>query len=211
MKIFLDSGKPSEIEKWIAFVDGITTNPSILRKDNSSIEAVLRSIPQGFPVSIEVGLPYRKAALEAGAIEGVSVKIPLVNPDRSNNLDLIRELTEEGLSINCTALFSLGQVILASKAGARYVSIFGGRVDDEGGCSFDVIQQCVDYLVASDSQAELIVGSIRSVSQVSDALVAGAHIITLPPAILEKMVMHNFSVETARQFQTDWEASLKDK
>ena len=209
MKIFLDSGKPSEIAKWINFVDGITTNPSILRKDNSSIEAVLRSIPQGFPVSIEVGLPYKKAALEAGAIEGVSVKIPLVNPDRSNNLDLIHELTEEGLSINCTALFSLGQVILASQAGARYVSIFGGRVDDEGGCSFDIIQQCVDYLVASDSQAELIVGSIRSISQVSDALTAGAHIITLPPAILEKMVMHNFSVETARQFQADWEASLK--
>jgi transaldolase len=214
VKIFLDSGNLKEIQKWLPFVDGVTTNPSILKKDGSSIEAVLGILPKDFPVSVEVGFPYEALARELGSRQGgplVSVKIPLLNGDSTNNLDLIYRLSKSGISINCTALFSLGQVILGSKAGAKYVSLFGGRIDDEGGNSKDVIEQCSDYLYSSDSTAELIIGSIRTVTQVSDALVSGADIITLPPTILEKMLMHKYSVETSRQFQADWESSLKSK
>ena len=211
MKLFLDSGDLREIGKWINYVDGITTNPSILKKDGFSIDEILNYVPDEFPISLEVGFPYEEEARELGSRIGVSVKIPLLNPDRSNNLDLIKSLAEDGLLINCTALFSLGQVILASRTGARYVSVFGGRIDDEGGNSFDVVKQCCDYLFDSNegSNQELIVGSIRSVSQISDYMEAGADIVTIPPAILEKMLMHNFSVETSKQFQKDWELRKK--
>lgn len=203
MEIFLDSGDVKQIRKWLPVVDGITTNPSILKKDGSSVSDILTWVPEGYCVSLEAVPPFVDEAREWSKHPNVAVKIPLLNGDGSNNLTVIKQLSSEGIWINCTALFSLGQVILGAKAGAHFVSIFGGRVDDEGGDQYEVIRQASDFLYASDLEAQIIVGSIRSVSQVALALDAGAHIITLPPTILEKMLMHRYSVETSRQFEED--------
>ena len=209
MEIFLDSGDPKQIKRWLPFIDGITTNPSILKKDGSSVDKILTWVPKGFCVSVEAVPPFVDEARDWGLIPGVAVKIPLLNSDGSNNLDVIKELSADGININCTALFSLGQAILVAKAGAKFVSLFGGRIDDEGGDQFEIIRQTSDFLWDSDLDAKIIVGSIRAVSQVAGSLDAGAHIVTLPPAILEKMLVHRYSIETARQFENDAKALVK--
>ena len=206
MKIFLDSGNIKEIEKWLPFIDGITTNPSILKKDGSSIEEVLDVAYQETEVSVEVVYPYEDGARRYGKLPGVAVKIPLLNSDGSNNLVIIKKLSREGIKINCTALFSLGQALFASKAGAKYVSLFGGRIEDEGGNQYEIIKEVSDFLFLSGYDCEIIVGSIRGVDQVKNALLSGAHIVTVPPSILEKMLMHRYSIETVRQFEKDAEA-----
>jgi transaldolase len=129
-----------------------------------------------------------------------------LNSDGSNNLGIIKDLALEGIKINCTALFSLGQALFAAKAGARYVSLFGGRIEDEGGNQYEIIREVSDFLFLTGYNCEIIVGSIRGVDQVKNALLSGAHIVTVPPAILEKMLMHRYSIETVKQFEKDAEA-----
>ncbi len=205
MKIFLDSSKISEAKKWMPVIDGATTNPSILLKDGSDIYEFLEAM-EGKPVSIEACGDFVTDARKYAALEAVEVvvKIPLLNIKGGSNLHIIKELSEEGIFINCTALMSLSQVILATKAGARYVSLFAGRVEDEGGNSVEMIEDCMFFLDQEEpGGTELIVGSIRTVGNVLDAVRAGAHIVTIPPAILEKMLMHRYSLETVRQFEED--------
>ena len=206
MKIFLDSGNIREIEKWLPFVDGITTNPSILKKDGSSIEEVLEAVNGELEVSVEVVSPYIDEALKYGKLPGVAVKVPLLNSDGSNNLITIKGLSSQGVKVNCTALFSLGQAIFAAKAGSRYVSLFGGRIEDEGGDQYGIIREVHTFLCFLESECEIIVGSIRGVDQVKNALLSGAHIVTVPPTILEKMLIHRYSIETVKQFERDAEA-----
>ncbi|GAH03321.1 unnamed protein product, partial [marine sediment metagenome] len=137
----------------------------------------------------------------AGMIPNVVVKIPLITTSGSPNIEVIDTLVKEGIDINCTALMSVSQVILATQLGVRYVSIFAGRIDDEGGDYYRVIRDCVDFLDDDDGGTELIVGSIRTIGNVLDAVRARAHIVTVTPAILDKMVMHRYSLETVRQFE----------
>jgi transaldolase len=204
VQIFLDSGDIKQIKKWLPFVDGLTTNPTILKKDGYSIEQILKELPEGFPVSLEAVYPFEEKAKELAKLgTGVYVKIPLLNGDGSNNLEVIKRLSDEGISVNCTALFSLGQVILASKAGADFVSLFGGRIEDEGGDQFEVIRLASDFLFESQSDSQIIFASVRQVSQIAGAQDSGAHIVTIPPAILEKMLMHWYSKETSAQFERD--------
>lgn len=206
MKIFLDSSKVEEARRWMPVIDGATTNPSILLKDGSNIYEFIK-VMGGKPVSVEAcGDFYTDARKYITIVDAsIVVKVPLLNPDGGDNLKIIETLTGEGIPINCTALFSLSQVILATKAGSYYVSLFAGRIEDEGMDSRQVIRDCVDFLEDSGYDAELIVGSVRTVGNVLDACRAGAHIVTIPPAILEKMVMHQFSLKTVQQFERDAE------
>ena len=208
MKIFLDSGNIKEITKWLPFVDGITTNPSILKKDRSSIEEVMTAVRGEVDLSVEVLPPYIEDAKKYGKLPGVAIKIPLLNSDGSNNLKVIDKLYKENIRVNCTALFSLGQCILAIKAGAYFVSLFGGRIEDEGGDQYEIISQTRIFInnEVPESCTQIIVGSIRGVDQVKHSLIAGAHIVTVPPTILEKMLMHRYSIDTVKQFEKDAEA-----
>lgn len=204
MKIFLDSSKVEEAKRWMPIIEGATTNPSILLKDGSNIYSFAKFMSPK-PVSVEACGTYLDEAMKYyKEIPNVVVKIPLLRIDEvEDNLEVIRTLSEEGVPINCTALMSLSQVILATKAGARYVSLFAGRVDDEGGDYYSMIADCVNFLDVEDTETELIVGSVRTVGNVLDAVRAGAHIVTINPAVLGKMLMHQFSLETVRQFEED--------
>ena len=185
-------------------IEGATTNPSILLKEGTASIYEFCKMLEPKPVSIEAcGDFITDARKYSKEISNAVVKIPLLNTEGGNNLSLIKQLSEEGIKINCTALMSLSQVILATKAGARYVSLFVGRVDDEGGNYYQMISDCVDFLNNENTETELIVGSIRTVGNVLDAVRAGAHIVTIPPDILGKMVMHRYSLETVRQFEAD--------
>jgi len=219
MQIFLDSADFREIEHWLrqGVVDGVTTNPSILLKDGVyDIEEGTRrlcALLGNRPVSVEVTSNDAAEMLEqartfARWAPNVVVKIPVVNEYGESCLGVIHTLSCEGIPINTTAILSFNQAILAAKAGASYVSIFAGRVADEGHDPATIIRQVRAWLDEWGYAAKTLVGSIRTVMDVQNAAVAGAHIITIPPQFLPKLVDHKYSRETVRQFNQDAEKAL---
>lgn len=219
MQIFLDSADQKEIEKWLhqGIIDGLTTNPSIMFKDGVyDIEQGARSLCALFgdrPVSVEVTTNDCKEMVEqarsfARWAQNVVVKIPVINENGESCLGVINTLNREGILVNTTAILSFNQAILAAKAGATYISIFSGRVADEGNDPALLIRNVRQWLDAWDYTPKIIVGSIRTVMDIQAAALAGAHIITIPPPFLAKMVDHKYTRETVRQFNQDADKAL---
>ncbi len=205
MQIFIDSADVKQIETWLeqGVVDGATTNPSIMFKDGvTDIEAGALRICK------LLGENHHETMLEQGRLfatwaRNIVVKIPIVNEFGESCLGVIHRLTREGIAVNSTAILSFNQAILAAKAGATYVSIFAGRVADEGNDPAVVIRNVRNWLDEWKSPSRIIVGSIRTVMDIQSAALAGAHIITIPPQFLPKMVDHRYTRETVRQFNED--------
>jgi transaldolase len=123
---------------------------------------------------------------------------------------VIHHLSQEGIVVNATAILSFNQALLAAKAGATYVSIFAGRVADEGNDPSLIIRNVRRWLDDWELSSHIIVGSIRTVMDIQSAALAGAHIITIPPQFLAKMVDHKYSRETVRQFVQDAEKTVNE-
>lgn len=220
MEIFVDSASITEIRKWLnmGVIDGVTTNPSIMLKDGVyDTEAgakEIAAIVNPRPVSVEVTTNdldemLLQAQRFASWAPNIAIKIPQITQDGTPCYGVIRQLESEGIKVNATVAMSLGQVILAAKAGATYISIFAGRVADEGGNASEVISNSVEWLEHWKYESKIIVGSIRSVGDVLDAALAGAHIITIPPQFLGKMVDHKYTRDTVRQFVDDAQKALE--
>ena len=214
MQIFIDSANQKEIDEWLrqGIIDGVTTNPSIMFKDKVyDIEQGARRLCTLLgtrPVSVEVTTNDREEMIQQARIfarwaQNIVVKIPVINENGESCLGVINTLTREGILVNTTAILSFNQAILAAKAGATYVSIFAGRVADEGNDPTIIIRNVRNWLDAWDYTAKIIVGSIRTVMDIQAAALAGAHIITIPPAFLAKMVDHKYTRETVHQFNQD--------
>jgi transaldolase len=120
----------------------------------------------------------------------------------------MHRLSQEGIGVNATAILSFNQALLAAKAGATYVSIFAGRVADEGNDPAITIRNVRHWLDDWGLSARIIVGSIRTVMDIQNAALAGTHIVTVPPQFLPKMVDHRYSRETVRQFVQDAEKTM---
>ncbi|MFQ5472071.1 MAG: transaldolase family protein [Dehalococcoidia bacterium] len=214
MEIFIDSANVEEIRRWLEYgvVDGVTTNPSILLKDGGyDIEARAREIAEIVhprPVSVEVySNDHREMVEQAEAFArwapNIVVKIPVIDEYGEPSLDVVKELEADDIRVNMTACMSIGQVVLGAKAGATYISIFAGRVADEGHDAAKLIRQAVTWLKEWDHASKIIVGSIREVCNVQDAALAGAHIITIPPQFMTKWLDHQFTRATVGQFNED--------
>jgi len=221
MQIFVDSADVKQIATWLAqgVVDGVTTNPSIMFKDGiTDLRGGALSITRLLgdrPLSVEVTTNDLAAMLEEARIlaswaKNIVVKIPVTNEHGESCLGVIHELTREGISVNATAILSFNQAMLAAKAGATYVSIFAGRVADEGNDPALLIRNVRRWLDDWALPARIIVGSIRAVMDIQSAALAGAHIITVPPQFLPKMVDHKYTRETVRQFVQDAEKTMKE-
>ena len=219
MQIFVDSANLQEIEHWLrqGVVDGVTTNPSIMLKDGVyDIEERARDLCQLLqkrPLSVEVTTNDPAEMLEqahvfAGWAPNIVVKIPVITQEGESCLEVVNTLTDAGISVNCTAILSFNQAILAAKAGATYVSIFAGRVADEGGDPSVVVRDVRTWLSDWGNPSRIIVGSIRSTMDVQNAALAGAHIITIPPQFLSKMLDHQYTRATVRQFNQDAEKAM---
>jgi transaldolase len=220
MQIFLDSADSVEVEKWLGegVVDGVTTNPSIMFKDRIyDVEQGARrlcALLGDRPVSIEVTTNdreemIRQARTFARWAQNVVVKIPVINEDGDSCLGVVNTLNREGILVNTTAILSFNQALLAAKAGATYISIFAGRIADEGNDPAVVIRNVRQWLDAWEYTAKIIVGSIRTVMDIQTAAIAGAHIITIPPQFLPKMVDHKYTRLTVGQFVDDADKALK--
>lgn len=219
MQIFVDSANIKEVETWLqqGVVDGVTTNPSIMLKDGIyDLEAGARRLCELLkhrPLSVEVTTNDRNEMMEQARTfarwgENIAVKIPVITEDGLSCLDVVNTLTVEGIAVNCTAILSFNQAMLAAKAGATYVSIFAGRVADEGNDPSVVIRNTRQWLEQWDYRSKIIVGSIRSTMDVQNAALAGAHIVTIPPQFLAKMIDHKYTRETVRQFNQDAEKAM---
>lgn len=216
MKIFLDSANLPAIKKYndMGLVDGITTNPTLLSKEKEDPADLMREIVRIVrgPVSLEVvGTKTEEMIEEAHRLmkygQNVVVKIPMI----SDGLKAIRQLTLDGIPTNVTLIFSTNQAILAAKAGASYVSPFIGRLDDTGHNGMSIIGEIVQIFRNYDFSTEVLVASIRHPLHVIEAGKIGADIVTLPPDILAKMVMHPLTDKGLASFLDDWEKLKKEK
>jgi transaldolase len=219
MEIFLDTADVQAIRKWLeeGLVDGITTNPSIMFNDGMyDMERGAKEIANLVyprPVSVEVTTNdhdemIAQARILARWAENVVVKIPVINEFGVPSLCVVNALENEGIRTNVTACLSYGQATMAAKVGATYVSIFAGRVSDEGNDAVRIIRSTADWLSRWGYKAKIIVGSIRRAYDIQEASEAGAHIITTPPQFLPKLLDHKFSRETVRGFNQDARKAL---
>jgi len=219
MQIFIDSANTTEIEKWLnmGVIDGVTTNPSIMLKegvyDAKAGAKEVAALVRPSPVSVEVttndlDVMIDQAREFASWADNIVIKIPQINQGGIPCYGVIRQLEDEGIRVNATVAMSLGQVILSAKAGATYISIFTGRVSDEGGNATEVIRNSVDWLERWEFKSRIIIGSIRSVGDILGAAIAGAHIITIPPAFLSKLADHKYTRDTVRQFVNDAQKAM---
>jgi transaldolase len=219
MRVFVDSADQKQIGYWLeeGVVDGVTTNPSIMFKDGATdLEDCARRLAAMLgekPLSVEVTSNDRKVMVEqartfATWARNIVVKIPVVNEHGESCLGVMHRLSQEGIGVNATAILSFNQAMLAAKAGATYVSIFAGRVADEGNDPAVTIRNTRRWLDDWQISSHIIVGSIRTVMDIQNAALAGAHILTIPPQFLPKMVDHRYTRETVRQFVQDAEKTL---
>ena len=214
MKIFLDTANLDAIRKYngMGILDGITTNPTLLSKENgdpSDIMAEIVRMVKG-PVSLEVVSTNTEGMLEeAHRLKkfgpNVVVKIPMI----TEGLKAIKTLKEEGVNTNCTLIFSANQAVLASKAGASFVSPFIGRLDDAGQVGMDVIRETVQIFRNYNIITEVLVASVRHPLHVIEAGKLGAGIVTMPPDVLGKMIKHPLTDRGLSSFLDDWEKVKK--
>ena len=215
MKIFLDTANIESIRKYsdMGLVDGITTNPTLLSKERGSPAEIMLQIVKMVkgPVSLEViGTTMDEMVEEAHRLkkygQNVVVKIPMI-PD---GLKAVKKLKDEGIETNVTLVFSANQAILAAKAGAAYVSPFIGRLDDAGQEGMTIIKDIVQIFNNYHFSTNVLVASIRHPLHIIEAGKIGAHVVTLPPEILGKMLFHPLTDKGLSAFISDWEKVKKE-
>lgn len=209
---FLDSSDPKEIADIFAWgvVSGVTTNPLILAREAGNVDLGQRirevlAVSSG-PVSVELTTETEGAMLEeargyhAWAPDRITIKVPFGEA----GLRVTHALARTGVATNVTCVMSFNQAYLACLAGCTYVSIFSGRVRDMGYDVRPVIAQTREQIDRERLSAQIIIGSVRHFMDVNEALAAGAHIVTVPPPILRKMLHNPKTDETIREFNTAW-------
>jgi transaldolase len=213
MKIFLDTANFESIQKYLelGIVDGITTNPSLLFKENSDPIDAMKKIVKlvDGPVSLEVVATDFDEIMDeslklASYGDNVVVKVPM----SADGLKAVNALTKKNIKTNVTLIFSANQALLASKAGATYVSPFIGRLDDIGHDGLSLISDIVQIFSGYDFSTQVLVASIRHPIHVIESAKLGADVVTLPPEILQKMIHHTLTDKGLDIFLNDW-AKLK--
>jgi len=211
MKIFLDTADIEEIRvaaRW-GVLDGVTTNPTLYAKvGGASYESILEEICKitSGPVSAEVVAEDVEGMLkEARHFAKIAPNIVVKIPMSEEGLEAISRLAEEGISTNCTLIFSANQGLLAAKAGASLLSPFVGRLDDINEDGMAVIRDLVNIVEIHGLEAEVLAASIRHPLHATQAALAGAHIATMPFKVLQQMVHHPLTDKGIVQFRKDWE------
>lgn len=210
MRFFIDTADVGEIRELAAtgLVDGVTTNPSLVAKSGRDFFEVLHEICGLVPgpVSAEVAALDTQTMVAEGrrlarVADNIVVKVPLT-PD---GLKACRALSDGGIAVNVTLCFAAAQAMLAAKAGARYVSPFIGRLDDVGADGLGLIAEIMEIFDAyPEFTTEVLVASVRSTAHVVEAAKLGAHVATVPPAVLRAMFKHPLTDKGLEAFLADW-------
>ena len=210
MKFFIDTANVESIREansW-GIVDGVTTNPSLVAKEDRDFkETILEicGIVDG-PVSAEVvSLDADGMVREAQEITDWHPNIVIKIPMTKEGMRAVRRLKEDGIRTNVTLVFSPNQALLAAKAGATYISVFVGRLDDISSEGMEVVRDVVHMIDVYGFESQVIVASIRNPLHVVESVRAGAHVATIPFAVLDQMFKHPLTDSGIERFLKDWE------
>jgi transaldolase len=210
MKLFLDTANIDEIKALsnTGFVDGVTTNPSLIAKSGRDLLETIAEICDlvDGPVSAEVTATDAETMLKEGQklakiADNVAVKVPLTEA----GLSVCKALSDQGTMVNVTLCFSAAQALLAAKAGAKFISPFVGRLDDIGSNGMGLIEEIVTIYANYDMRTEVLVASVRGVQHVVDAALMGADVATVPPQVISAMFKHPLTDKGLAAFMSDWE------
>lgn len=219
MKIFVDSANLRDIEEALkrGFPSGITTNPSILSKEERrdfrdhirDLIGLIQQYGRSLPLSVELFTADPREMLaqaegfvrDFGDYDNLVIKVPV----GWDELEVIYQLRRQGIRVNCTCCMSYNQAVIAAQAGANYVSIFWGRIRDVGYDAGAIVRQVRQTFREWNSPSEIIVGSIRHLMDVNEAMQAGADILTVPPQFLPKLCQHPKTDEAVAQFIRDFQ------
>ena len=210
MKFFIDTANVEEIRmaNELGVLDGVTTNPSLIAKEGKEPVALLKricGIVDG-PVSAEVvALKADDMVKEARSLaklhKNIVVKIPMIE----EGLRAVKKLSALGIRTNVTLVFSSTQALLAAKAGANFVSPFVGRLDDISHTGMALVSEIVEIYENYLFETEIIVASIRNPLHVVEAAQLGAHIATIPYAVIRQLIRHPLTDVGLEKFLKDWE------
>lgn len=209
MKFFIDTADVNEIKAAHerGWVDGVTTNPSLIAKSGRSFEEVIKEIckiTKG-PVSAEViSLKAEEMFKEGLALakwaDNIVVKVPMCE----DGMIAVKKLAAEGIKTNVTLVFSVVQALLAAKAGASMVSPFVGRLDDVGTDGMMMVNEVIQVYRNYDFATEVLVASVRSPMHLQAAAVMGADIATIPYKVMQSMTGHPLTTKGIEMFLSDW-------
>lgn len=211
MKIFIDTANIAAIKEANDYgvICGVTTNPSIIAKEGRVFEEVLAEITSIIPDGVVFGevlaLEHDKMVAEALELVKINKNLEIKIPMCAEGLKAINILKTKGIRTNCTLIFSAGQALLAARAGASYVSPFVGRLDDIGATGLDLIADIAEIFAIHEFDCEIIAASTRSPLHVIECAKAGAHIATIPPAVITQMISHPLTTAGLEKFMKDWE------
>jgi len=212
MKIFVDSADVEEIKRIVelGFVSGVTTNPTLISKTGREPKEIYYELAQMVEhVSAEVVSEdvesMVKEAIEYSSIHpNIVIKLPMTE----DGLKALRILKDKGIRVNVTLIFSPSQALLAARAGADFVSPFIGRIDDIGYYGIDLIKQVSQIFTLHDIPTQIIAASIRHPLHFVEAALAGAHIATVPPEVIWKLLKHPLTDIGLEKFLSDWKKSM---
>ena len=208
MKIFLDTADVFAIKEYFetGMVDGVTTNPTLIKKSLRDPDTVYQQIVDlGVPdISMEVMGTAQEMYDEGLRLykkfgEQTTIKVPMTR----DGLKVCKELSEQGIRVNVTLIFCAAQAILAAKSGATYVSPFVGRLDDQSVAGLEVVRSIVELYRIHGIRTRVLSASIRSVQRVVRSFYNGADVVTLPPAIFDQMYDHILTDKGLEIFDKD--------
>jgi transaldolase len=214
VKLFIDTANVDEIRAaWsMGIISGVTTNPSLVAREGRDFRQVLEEIVAVVdgPISAEVlSLEAAEMVAEARPLAAIHPNIVIKIPMTAEGLQAVATLAKEGIRTNVTLIFSANQALLAARAGASFVSPFVGRLDDVGQDGIYLVEEIVDIFRQHELSTQVIAASIRHPMHVTQAARAGAHIATIPYAVINQMLKHPLTDAGIARFLADWEAAQK--
>jgi transaldolase len=209
VKFFIDTANIDQIKdaNSMGMVDGVTTNPSLIAKEEGEFKEIIARICKEVPgpVSAEViSLEYDGMVAEARDLAKIADNIVVKIPMTVEGLRAVKTLASENIKTNVTLVFSPLQALMAAKAGATYVSPFVGRLDDLAEEGMELVNQIAQIFANYDFDTEIIVASVRSSLHVLDAALMGADIATIPYGVLKKLASHHMTDKGIEAFMADW-------
>ena len=217
MKLFLDCSDTELIAQGYStgLIDGVTTNPSLMKKAGQDPKEVIQQISEIFPwdasISAEVNsetadgmIEEAQQYLELGS--NITIKVPMTR----EGLKACKELTTDEIPVNVTLVFSAGQAVLAAKAGATYVSPFIGRLYDQYWDGIQLVEEIADVYATHEIKTQILAASIREARQVPSCFRVGADIVTLPWDIFQQLYDHQLTTVGLEKFNKDW-AQLQEE
>ena len=215
MKIFLDTAETDIVRKHYktGLIDGLTTNPTLIRKSGRKHEDVYQEFKDigVTDLSMEVIGNAENMISEGKRLNKKFGKMATIKvPCTVDGLIACKELARDNIRVNVTLIFSAAQAILAARAGAAYISPFVGRVEDNSFDGVALIKEIAAiYRKQYITKTEVLAASLRDVHSVSRCYADGADIVTMPPAVFEKMYKHILTDKGLEQFDKDYEESIR--